>query len=264
LSQPAVNESQLKIVTWNVAGWKSVRSKGFEDYVKKEDPDIICVQETKINNMSQVENSFLSGWERHFYFATKAGYSGTGVFSKIKPIQWIDGIGIKEHDTDGRVITAEFEKFYLVNSYIPNAGKKLCDLDYRMKWDIDFLAFLQSLQKKKPVVWCGDLNVAHEEIDLKNPKTNRKNAGFSNEERANFTTVLKSGFIDTFRHLHPKEVDCYTFWSYMMNARGKGIGWRLDYFVISQDILDKLGVCYRRPTIIGSDHCPLVLHIALR
>jgi len=254
----------LKIVSWNVASWNNVLKKGFRDYLKSEDPDIICVQETKVDAKS-VPANILPGYHQHFYSAEKKGYSGTAVFSKVQPASWTDGIGIADHDDEGRCITAEFDKFYLVNTYIPNAGQKLKDLDYRKTWDVVFLAYLKNLDAKKPVIWCGDLNVAHQAMDLKNPKQNaNKNAGFSDDERNGFSNVLKAGFVDTYRHLHPKEEGAFTFWSFMKNARGKDIGWRLDYFVISQRILEKLGDSFRRPFVMGSDHCPIVLHIELK
>jgi len=262
-SKPAKKDNELKIVSWNVAGFNAVISKGFADYVKNEDPDIICLQETKIE-VAKVKADLLSGYHSHFLAAEKKGYAGTAIYSKIKPISWKDGIDIADHDTEGRCITAEYENFYLVNTYIPNAGRGLVDLDYRKKWDKDFLEYLKKLDAKKTVIWCGDLNVAHNEIDLKNPKQNKnKSAGFSDEEREGFSKVLASGFVDTFRHLYPTEA-AYTFWAYRNNARAQNIGWRLDYFVISKAALDKLGDSFRRPDIMGSDHCPIVLHIGIK
>jgi len=263
-STPEKDSKHLKIVSWNVAGWQAVLKKGFKDYITSEDPDIICIQETKVSP-SVVPSDFLPKYHNHFNgCTTKKGYSGTGIFSKIKPISWTDGIGIDDHDEEGRVITAEYDKFYLVNSYIPNSGKKLVDLDYRKKWDKDFLAYLKGLDEKKPVIWCGDLNVAHNEIDLTNFKAAKnKLAGFSDAEREGFSTVLKEGFVDTFRHFHPTEKDCYTFWSFLRNARSKNIGWRLDYFVVSKRSLDKISCHYRRPAVLGSDHCPIAIHADL-
>jgi len=263
-SKPEIDPSHLKISSWNIAGWKSVLGKGFQDYVKSENPDIICIQETKVS-AAELKENFLPGYFGHFNGAQKKGYSGTGMFSKIKPIEWKDGIGIPDHDEEGRVITAEFEKFYLVNTYIPNSGKKLVDLDYRKKWDADFLTFIKGLDSKKPVIWCGDLNVAYLDIDLKNPKPNRnRTAGFSDAERENFGKFLKEGFVDTFRHFSPNEEEAYTFWSFMNAARSKNIGWRLDYFVVSQRAMGKISASYRRPFIMGSDHCPIILHVDLK
>eukprot|EP01119_Soliformovum_irregulare_P001652 TRINITY_DN11384_c0_g1_i1.p1 TRINITY_DN11384_c0_g1~~TRINITY_DN11384_c0_g1_i1.p1 ORF type:complete len:358 (+),score=105.55 TRINITY_DN11384_c0_g1_i1:15-1088(+) len=261
-TQPAKKEGDLKIVSWNIAGFKAILGKGFEEYVTKEDPDIICLQETKIAPEG-VSAELLPGYQRHFYAAAKKGQHGTGVFSKVAPIAWTDGIGDAEHDTEGRVITAEYENFYLVNTYIPNSGSKLKELEYRKKWDPKFLEYLQKLDKIKPVIWCGDLNVAHEEIDLKNPKPNKnKTPGFADAEREGFSNVLKAGFVDSYRHLYPTEVDCYTFWTYKYNSRAKNTGWRLDYFVIPQRMVPNLSDVYRRPHIMGSDHCPLVLHVS--
>jgi exodeoxyribonuclease III len=188
-------------------------------------------------------------------------YIGTALFTKIKPLAVTKGIGIADHDDEGRCITAEYDTFYLVNTYIPNAGLKLKDLDYRIKWDEAFLSYIKGLEAKKPVVWCGDLNVAHKEIDIKNPKTNKKNAGFSEQERANFSKVLSSGFVDTYRHRNPAQTDCYTFWSFKFNSRAKDVGWRLDYFVVSQTLLPRVTDSYIRKYIMGSDHCPIVLHL---
>jgi exodeoxyribonuclease-3 len=261
-SEPKKTEKQLKLVSWNIAGFNSILSKGFTDYVLKEDPDILCIQETKLNSY---DNEILKGYYQHFNFSIKRGYSGTAIFSKIKPINWTDGIGIKEHDNEGRVITAEFEKFYLVNAYVPNSGRKLVNLNYRQKWDKDFLNYLITLDKIKPVILCGDLNVAHQEIDLANPKSNKnKTAGFTDQERDGFSNILNSGFIDSFRHLYPDKKGVYTFWSYLKESRKKNIGWRLDYFVISKSLVEKLVDVVTRPNILGSDHCPLVLIIELK
>lgn len=259
-SSPALKEGQLKIVSWNVAGFKAIQTKGFQEYLKNENPDIICIQETKIDPAS-VTN--IEGYDHHFYIGEKKGYSGVGIFSKVKPIKYHEGMGITDHDGEGRLLVAEYENFYLVNTYIPNSGRGLKDLDYRMKWDAEFTSYLRKLDTVKPVIWCGDLNVAHLEIDLKNPKQNKnKSAGFSDQERENFTKVLKYEFVDAFRHLYPTEEGAYTFWSYAKNARAQNIGWRLDYFVMSQRIVENLGDVYRRPYVMGSDHCPLVLHIS--
>jgi len=257
-------KNQLKIVSWNLAGFNSAIKKGLLEYVKNENPDIICFQETKIDPKA-VKDPLVDGYFQQFYIGNKKGYSGVGTLTKVKPIRWIEGMGIADHDEEGRLLTAEFENFYLVNTYIPNSGRGLKDLDYRMKWDADFTEFLKKLDKEKPVIWTGDLNVAHLEIDLTNPKQNRnKSAGFSDKERENFGKVLDSGFVDSFRHLYPKEEGAYTFWSYNRNARGQNIGWRLDYFVISKRLVEHLGDCYRRPHVLGSDHCPLAINIALK
>eukprot|EP01114_Cavostelium_apophysatum_P004955 TRINITY_DN1544_c0_g1_i3.p1 TRINITY_DN1544_c0_g1~~TRINITY_DN1544_c0_g1_i3.p1 ORF type:complete len:369 (-),score=116.98 TRINITY_DN1544_c0_g1_i3:113-1219(-) len=262
---PKKDEGHIKISSWNVAGWKAIQTKGFLDYVKNEDPDIICVQETKVA-VSAVKADFIPGYESHFNECkAKNGYSGTGIFTKIKPLSWTDGINISDHDEEGRVITAEFQDFYLVNTYIPNSGRGLKDLDYRKKWDADFLNYLKTLDAKKPVIWCGDLNVAHQAADLTNPKPNyNKTAGYSQAEIDGFTAVLNSGFVDSFRHFSPEEKQAFTFWSFMRNARAKNIGWRLDYFVVSKRLMDKVAHSYRRPHVMGSDHCPIVLHGALK
>jgi exodeoxyribonuclease III len=260
-SQPPLAKSEIKIVSWNVASWKSILNKGFREYIEKENPDIICLQETKVDETA-VDANCLPGYTAYFYSCReRPGYAGTALFTKIKPVSVTRGMGIEEHDTEGRFILAEFETFYLINTYVPNSGMKLKDLDYRMKWDAAFLKYLKSLDSKKPVIWCGDLNVAHEEIDLKNPTTNRRTAGFTDEERANFSKVLESGFVDTYRHFHPTETDCYTFWAYKFNARSKNIGWRLDYFVVSKRLLDKISQSYIRKYVMGSDHAPIVLHL---
>jgi len=262
---PKKSPDQLKIASWNVAGWQSVIGKGFAEYVKNEDPDIICVQEHKLNP-GGTPAEFLQGYHSHFVCCTgKKGYSGVALFSKVKPLQWVDGIGSSEHDPEGRCLTAEFENFYLVTTYIPNSGKNLVTLDKRMAWDKLFLEYMKKLDSKKPVIWCGDLNVAHLEIDLTNPKPNRnKTAGFTDQERDAMTSLLKAGFVDTYRHLYPAKEGVYSYWSYFRGARHKNIGWRLDYFIISKSILDKLGDSYMRSHIMGSDHCPIVLHIALK
>mmetsp|Transcript_21624 Transcript_21624/g.30232 ORF Transcript_21624/g.30232 Transcript_21624/m.30232 type:complete len:398 (+) Transcript_21624:79-1272(+) len=264
-TKPEKKEGQLKLASWNVAGWAAIIKKGFQEYVKNEDPDIICLQETKIDPKN-VKDGYLEGYHQHFYACdSNKGYSGTAIFSKIKPISWTDGIGIKEHDTEGRVITAEYENFFLVNTYIPNSSRGLVNLDYRQKWDKDFREYLKKLDKQKPVIWTGDLNVAHLEIDLANPKTNRnKTAGFTDQERDGMTQVLKSGFVDSFRHLYPQAEGVYSYWTYVGNARAKNVGWRLDYWIISQRLVEKLGDTVMRPGVMGSDHCPIVLLISLK
>jgi len=269
---PKLEKDHLKLVSWNVGGFKAIVSKGFKEYVTKEQPDILCIQETKIDP-SAVEEPVIPNYYQHFSIGQKKGYSGTGILSKTKPLKWTDGIGIKDHDEEGRTITAEFSSFYLVNTYVPNSGRGLVDLEYRTKWDNDFSAYLKSLDQHKPVILCGDLNVilyiiltwqvAHNEIDIKNAKQNRnKTAGFTDIEREAFTKLLQAGFIDTFRHLNPTKQDAYTFWSYLGNARAKNIGWRLDYFVISQRLAPLLANSYMRTQVGGSDHCPIVLHLS--
>lgn len=265
-SKPPLGKDELKIVTWNVASLKAIMDKGFVDYLKQETPDIICLNETKVSETA-FEGKFESSGYPHCYFysAKKPGYSGTAIFSKTKPVGVTKGIGIETHDDEGRVITAEYNDFYLVATYIPNAGAKgedkmPKDLQYRGEWDSDFLKYLVKLKEKKSVIWCGDLNVAHKPVDLKNPKTNTKTAGFTQQERDNFQKVLDSGFIDSYRAKYPDTVS-YTFWSYKQNARAKNVGWRLDYFVTSKDLVDRIVDVYPRTYVMGSDHCPLVLHL---
>jgi len=263
-------ENECKIVTYNVAGLRSVLKKGFEKYLADENPTILCLNETKVDESMFPIDRF-KGYYSYFYSAkNQTGQSGTAVLTKIKPISLTKGIGITELDNEGRVITLEFKDFFLVSTYIPNAGKADTEskpwpknLEKRMNWDLKFHVYLQELDKKKPVVWCGDLNVAHKEIDLKNPKTNQKNAGFTLRERESFSKFLDSGFVDVYRHCYPTESDCYTYWCYFKNARGKNVGWRLDYFVSSLRFIDKITSIYRRENITGSDHCPLVIHLPL-
>ncbi|EGC29694.1 hypothetical protein DICPUDRAFT_9650, partial [Dictyostelium purpureum] len=249
----------LKVISWNVAGFRSVLTKGFSDYVVKENPDILCLQETKIKPTEVQKSSIPSGYEYHFVSADQAGHHGTGLLTKLKPLSLKFGIGIAKHDTEGRVITAEYDDFYLVNTYIPNSGSRgLKNLDYRIKeWDVDFQKYLVELDKKKPVVWCGDLNVAHTEIDLKNPKTNTKSAGFTIQERTSFGDFLNKGFIDSYRHYNPGKEGAFTFWTYMGGARAKNVGWRLDYFVVSKRYIDSIKTPFIRSTVMGSDHCPI-------
>jgi len=262
-AHPKREQDHLKIVSWNVAGFKSILGKGFLEYLTAEDPDIICLQETKIKEELALSSNLPGHYHAYFNTCTEnAGYSGTGLLSKIKPIAVTKGIGKDEHDKEGRVLTAEYDKFYLVSSYVPNSGRGLVNLDYRVNvWDVDFLAYLKALEQKKPVVWCGDLNVAHLEIDLKNPKTNKKTAGFTPQERESFSKILASGFVDTFRHLYPTVEGAYTFWSYMGGARGKDVGWRLDYFIVSQNFMPAIVDHVIRKTVQGSDHCPILLLI---
>ena len=251
----------MKIVSWNVNGIRAAINKGFYDSMSKVNPDIICLQETKAHK-DQV-NLILDDYPYKFWnSAQKKGYSGTAIFSKVEPVKHTYDMGIEEHDQEGRLITLEFDSCFLVTVYTPNSKRKLLRLEYRKIWDKDFLKYLKDLDKKKPVIFCGDLNVAHEEIDLKNPKTNRTNPGFTDEERGNFTNIINSGFIDTFREF-TKEGECYTWWSYMFQARKRNIGWRIDYFCISKILRKKLSNSTILKDVIGSDHCPVMLEIKL-
>ena len=251
----------MKLISWNVNGLRAVLKKGFEEFFYDINADIFCIQETKMQE-GQIENFELKGYKQYWNSALKKGYSGTAVFTKIEPNSVSYGIGIEEHDQEGRVITLEFDKFYLVNIYVPNAKRELERLDYRMIWEDEIRKYLSNLNKKKPVIMCGDLNVAHEEIDLKNPKTNRRNAGFTDEERNKMTELLKANFIDTFRYVYPDKI-AYSWWSYMGNARAKDIGWRIDYFIVSNDIKEKIKDAYIFKDIYGSDHCPVGLEIEI-
>ena len=246
-----------KMISWNVNGLRAIYKKGFVDIFNEINADIFCIQETKLQE-GQIDLSF-PGYEMYWNYAEKKGYSGTAIFTKIKPILVTKGIGIEEHDKEGRVITLEFEDYYLVTVYTPKSQTELKRLDYRMKWEKDFKAYIKELEKKKPVVICGDLNVAHKEIDLKNPKTNRKNAGFTDEERKKFTELLNDGFIDTFRYFYPNEEGKYSWWSYRFSAREKNAGWRIDYFLVSEALKDKLKSANILSDIMGSDHCPVEL-----
>lgn len=232
-------------------------TKGFEDIFKNLDADIFCLQETKLQE-GQIDLAF-EGYHSYWNYADKKGYSGTAIFTKLKPLAVTYGMGIDEHDHEGRLITLEFEDFYFITVYVPNSQDGLKRLDYRMKWEDDFLSYINSLQEKKPVVYCGDLNVAHKEIDLKNPKTNRKNAGFTDEERGKFSDVLQAGYIDTFRHFNPELEGAYSWWSYRFHAREKNAGWRIDYFVTSASMKDRLKSAKIHSDIFGSDHCPVEL-----
>ena len=249
----------MKFISWNVNGLRAVIKKGFYDFMDSYDPDILCVQEIKANK-EQVELNLEKYPYQYWNSAIKKGYSGTAIFSKIKPISETYGIGIEEHDQEGRVITIEFKDYFLVTVYTPNSKRELLRLDYRQGWDRDFLSFLKSLEEKKPVIFCGDLNVAHKEIDLKNPKTNHKNAGFTKEERQGFDNIVESGFIDTFREFN-KDEGHYTWWSYMFQARKKNIGWRIDYFCISQGLKTQLKDAYILKDVLGSDHAPVVMEL---
>ena len=253
----------MKLVSWNVNGLRAVINKGFEEFFKEADADIFCIQETKMQE-DQIDDKIreiFKGYNTYWNSAEKKGYSGTAIITKNIPLNIKFGIGIEEHDKEGRVITLEFDKFYMVNCYTPNSKRELERLDYRMVWEDAFRNYLLELNKKKPVIVCGDLNVAHKEIDLKNPKTNRKNAGFTDEEREKITELLNAGFTDTFRYLYPDKTDTYTWWSYMFKAREKNAGWRIDYFIVSNSIKDKIKESYIYSEVMGSDHCPVGLDI---
>ena len=249
----------MKLITWNVNGLRAVMNKGFKDFFLQSNADIFCIQETKMQE-GQLDIQF-DGYQKYFNSALKKGYSGTAIFTKKKPEQITYGIGIEEHDTEGRVITLEYKTFYMVNVYTPNSQRELTRLEYRMEWEDAFRNYLKNLDKNKPVIMCGDLNVAHEEIDLKNPKQNRRSAGFTDEERAKMTQLIQNGFIDTYRYLYPEETDCYTWWSYMMKAREKNIGWRIDYFIVSERLKEKIQDVKIHSQVMGSDHCPVELDI---
>ncbi|MGN1310601.1 MAG: exodeoxyribonuclease III [Clostridia bacterium] len=249
----------MKLISWNVNGLRAIYKKNFEKIFNSINADIFCVQETKMQE-GQLEVNF-DGYETYYNYAERKGYSGTAIFTKIKPINVTYGMGIDEHDKEGRVITLEFEEFYLVNCYTPNSGRELARLNYRMEWEDTFRNYLNKLDKTKPVILCGDLNVAHKEIDLKNPKTNRKNAGFTDEERGKMTCLLDSGFTDTFRKIYPDKENAYTWWSYMGHAREKNVGWRIDYFIVSDRFAEKIKDAFILPEIMGSDHCPVGLEI---
>lgn len=249
----------MKLISWNVNGLRAIYKKGFEDFFNQTDSDIFCIQETKMQE-GQLEVDF-PNYNAYWNSAEKKGYSGTAIFCKEKPINATYGIGIEEHDKEGRVITLEFEKFYMVNCYTPNAQRELTRLEYRKVWEDEFRKYLKVLDNKKPVILCGDLNVAHEEIDLKNAKSNRGNAGFTDEEREKMTRLLESGFVDSFRYLYPDKTDTYTWWSYMGKAREKNIGWRIDYFIVSNRIKQEIQDAKIHTSVLGSDHCPVELDI---
>ena len=249
----------MKLISWNVNGLRACMQKGFMDFFNEMNADIFCLQETKMQE-GQLEVE-LPGYYQYWNSAEKKGYSGTAIFTKQEPIKVTYGIGIEGHDHEGRVITAEFADFYMVTVYTPNSQRELTRLDYRMKWEADFLTYLNGLKEKKPVIFCGDLNVAHKEIDLKNPKTNRRNAGFTDEERACFTTVLENGYVDTFRYFYPDVTEVYSWWSYMFQARAKNAGWRIDYFVVSEELKDRLVDAKIHTQVLGSDHCPVELEL---
>lgn len=249
----------MKLISWNVNGIRACVQKGFLEFFKEADADIFCIQESKMQE-GQLELE-LEGYHQYWNYAEKKGYSGTAIFTKEEPISVQYGIGIEEHDHEGRVITLEFEEFYMITVYTPNSQDELKRLEYRMRWETDFLLYLKKLEEKKPVIFCGDLNVAHKEIDLKNPKTNRKNAGFTDEERGKFSELLAAGFIDTFRHFYPDMENIYSWWSYRFSARAKNAGWRIDYFCVSEALKDRLADAKILTDIMGSDHCPVELDL---
>lgn len=251
----------MKLISWNVNGLRAAVTKGFMESFEKLDADMFCLQETKLQP-HQIELE-LPGYEQYWNSAVKKGYSGTAIFTRVKPLNVTYGIGIEEHDQEGRVITAEYDNFYLVTCYTPNSQRELARLEYRMTWEDAFRAYLLELDAKKPVILCGDLNVAHNEIDLKNPKTNRKNAGFTDEEREKMTELLNAGFTDTFRKLYPDVTDAYSWWSYMGKARDRNVGWRIDYFITSARLDKDIVEAKIYPDIFGSDHCPVELEINL-
>lgn len=251
----------MKLISWNVNGLRAVWQKGFPDFFKEADADIFCLQETKMQE-GQLDVDF-EGYYQYFNSAVRKGYSGTAIFTKNKPLAIKYDIGIEEHDQEGRVITLEFENFYMVNVYTPNSKSELERLEYRQKWEDDFRTYLLNLDKQKPVILCGDLNVAHQEIDLKNPKTNRRSAGFTDEEREKMTELLEAGFTDTFRYLYPTKENAYTWWSYRMRAREKNVGWRIDYFIVSNRLQPNIKEAKILSEVMGSDHCPVELQIDL-
>ena len=261
----------MKLISWNVNGIRACLKKGFEGFFKEQNADIFCLQETKMQVTEEkgkevMEILQLPIFQEYFCYwnsAEKKGYSGTAIFTKQKPKSIKYGIGIEEHDKEGRVITLEFENFYMVDIYTPNSKRELERLDYRQVWEDEIRKYLLELNQKKPVIMCGDLNVAHKDIDLKNPKTNRRNAGFTDEERNKMTELLEAGFIDTFRYLYPEKTDCYSWWSYMGRAREKNVGWRIDYFITSKDIKEKIKEAKIYADIMGSDHCPVGLEIEI-
>jgi len=260
----------FKICSWNIAGLRAWVKKNGLDYLKEENADIVCLQETKclekdlpgeVISMKKGGKLTTNANDYHMYWcsAEQKGYSGVALWTKVKPLSVKYGLGEKKHDNEGRLITAEYEKYYVVTSYVPNSGRKLVRLDYRREWNSALKDYLNNLSNTKPVVFCGDLNVAHKEIDLANPKHNKRNAGFTEEEREDFTALLDDGYVDTYRHFNPEKIGAYTFWTYMGNARAKNVGWRLDYFVVSKSLQDCVSSSEIRPSIMGSDHCPIVL-----
>ena len=251
----------MKLISWNVNGIRACAGKGFMDVFNNADADFFCIQESKMQ-AGQLELN-MPGYHQYWNYAVKKGYSGTAIFAKEEPLNVAYGIGMEEHDQEGRVITLEYDKFYMVTVYTPNSQNELARLSYRMKWEDDFADYIMGLDEKKPVIICGDLNVAHKEIDLKNPKTNRHNAGFTDEEREKFSKLLDRGFIDTFRYFYPDKADIYSWWSYRFKAREKNAGWRIDYFLVSKGLEDKLKDAVIHTEVFGSDHCPVELDIDL-
>lgn len=251
----------MKFISWNVNGLRAIVKKGFEDIFHNLDADIFCIQETKLQD-GQIDLD-LTPYHDYWCYAERKGYSGTAVFTKQEPLNVSYNLGIPEHDTEGRAITLEFEDFYFVCVYVPNSQNELKRIEYRMKWENDFRNYVTELDKEKPVIICGDMNVAHEEIDLKNPKSNHKNAGFSDEERGKMTELLSAGFTDTFRYIYPDTTGAYTWWSYRFNARANNAGWRIDYFLVSNRLCESIEKAYICSEIMGSDHCPVGLEIKL-
>ncbi len=247
----------MKLISWNVNGIRACVKKGFMDFFEKENPDIMCLQETKLQ-AGQIELD-LKNYHQYWNYAEKKGYSGTAIFTKKEPLKVQYGIGQEEHDNEGRVITLEFEEYYVITVYTPNSQRGLARIDYRMLWEDAFFSYLKEIEKEKPVIFCGDLNVAHNEIDLKNPESNRKNAGFSDQEREKMSYLLDNGFVDSFRYFYPEKEDAYTWWSYMFKARENNVGWRIDYFCVSQALKDKMKDALIYTEIEGSDHCPVGL-----
>ena len=252
----------MKLISWNVNGIRACVKKGFIDYFNQMDADIFCLQETKLQE-GQIDLD-LAGYEQYWNYAEKKGYSGTAIFTKQKPLSVHYGINVHEHDTEGRVITLEFDEFYMVTVYTPNSQRELARLDYRMLWEDAFRNYIKKLDETKPVIICGDMNVAHKEIDLKNPKTNRKNAGFTDQERDKMTQLLNHNFVDTFRYLYPDLENCYSWWSYMRKARERNIGWRIDYFITSERMISLLDDAKIHTDVLGSDHCPIEIDINLK
>lgn len=249
----------MKLISWNVNGLRACLQKGFMEYFEKMDADVFCLQETKLQ--ADQHDLDLPGYHQYWNYAEKKGYSGTALFTKKEPLSVTYGIGVEEHDHEGRVITAEFEDCYVITVYVPNSQRELTRLEYRQQWEAAFLKYVKGLDEKKPVIYCGDLNVAHQEIDLKNPKTNHQSAGFTDQERECFTRVLESGFVDSFRYLYPDTKDVYSWWSYMFKAREKNVGWRIDYFVVSEKWKDKIADAKIHTDVLGSDHCPVELEL---